>query len=99
MFTGLFEGETSSRAELSYNNIQARVIIPSTPIYTKYVYQKKNLEEDPSRSERFYWVFLHSTYSILLQGLINIDLYYIRIYCSTYVWVRTLTLADKVRVI
>jgi hypothetical protein len=28
---------------------------------------------------------------MLLQGLINIDLYYIRIYCSTYVRVRTLT--------
>jgi hypothetical protein len=54
MFTGLFEGETSSRVELYYNNIQARVIIPSTPIYTKYVYQKNHLEEDPSRSRSFY---------------------------------------------
>jgi hypothetical protein len=77
MFTGLFEGETSSRAELYYNNIQDRVLIPSTPIYTKYVYQKKHIEEDPSRSESFYYVLLHSTYSILLQGLITIDLYYI----------------------
>jgi hypothetical protein len=54
MFMGLFEGETSSRAELYYNNIQDRVLIPSTPIYTKYVYQKKHLEEDPSRSGSFY---------------------------------------------
>jgi hypothetical protein len=54
MFTGLFEGETSSRVELYYNNIQARVLIPSTPIYTKYVYQKNHLEEDPSRSRSFY---------------------------------------------
>ena len=54
MFTGLFEGETSSWAELYYNNIQARVLIPSIPIYTKYVYQKKNLEEDPSRGEIFH---------------------------------------------
>ena len=54
MVTDLFEGETSSRGELYYNNIQARVIIPLTPIYTKYVYQKKNLEEDPSRSGSFY---------------------------------------------
>jgi hypothetical protein len=45
MFTGLFEGATSNRAALCYNNIQARVLIPSTPIYTK----KKHLEEDPSR--------------------------------------------------
>jgi hypothetical protein len=50
MFTGLFEGATSNRAELCYNNIQARVLIPSTPIYTK----KKHLEEDPSRSGSFY---------------------------------------------
>ena len=50
MFTGLFEGATSNRATLCYNNIQARVLIPSTPIYTK----KKHLEEDPSRSISFY---------------------------------------------
>jgi hypothetical protein len=91
MFTSLFEGATSSRATLYYNNIQARVFIPSTLIYTKYVYQEKHLEEDPSRSESFYYVFLHPPYSILLKGLINIDLYYIQIYCSTYVRVRTLT--------
>jgi hypothetical protein len=54
MFTGLFEGETSNRASLYYNKLQDRVLIPSTPIYTKYVYQKKNLEEDPSRSGSFY---------------------------------------------
>jgi hypothetical protein len=54
IFTGLFEGETSSREDLYYKNIQARVLIPSTPIYTKYVYQKKHLEEDPSRSKSFY---------------------------------------------
>ena len=54
MFTFLFEGETSSQAKLYYNNIQARVRIPSTPIYTKYVYQKNHLEEDPSRSGNFY---------------------------------------------
>ena len=70
MFMGLFEGETSSWAELYYNNIQARVLIPLTPIYTK----KKHLEEDPSRSGSFYYVFLHPPYSILLKGLINIDL-------------------------
>ena len=91
MFTGLFEGATSSRATLYYNNLPARVFIPSTLIYTKYVYQEKHLEEDTSRSGSFYQVFLHLPYSILLKGLINIDLYYIRIYCSTYVWVRTLT--------
>jgi hypothetical protein len=51
---GLFEGETSSGAELYYNNTQARVLIPSTPIYTKYDYQKKHLEEDTSRSGSFY---------------------------------------------
>jgi hypothetical protein len=39
MFKGLFKGETSIRADIYYNNIQARVLIPSTPIYTKYVYQ------------------------------------------------------------
>jgi hypothetical protein len=54
MFTGLFEGETSSLEEHYYNNIQARVLIPSNPIYTKYVYQKKHLEEDPSRIKCFY---------------------------------------------
>jgi hypothetical protein len=54
MFTGLFEGETSSRATLYYNNLQSRVSIPSTLIYTKYVYQEKHLEEDPSRSGGFY---------------------------------------------
>jgi hypothetical protein len=54
MFTSLFEGETSNRAELYYNNLQDRVLIPSTPIYTKYVYQTKHLEEDPSRSGSFY---------------------------------------------
>jgi hypothetical protein len=54
MFTGLFEGATSSQVELYYNNLQARVLIPSTPIYTKYVYQKKHLEEDPSRRGIFY---------------------------------------------
>ena len=51
MFTGLFEGATSSRATLCYNNLQARVFIPSTLIYTIYVYQEKHLEEDPSRAE------------------------------------------------
>jgi hypothetical protein len=51
MFRDLFEGETSSLAELYYNNIQARILIPSNSIYTKYVYQKKHLEEDPSRSK------------------------------------------------
>jgi len=51
---GLFEGETSSQAEIYYNNLQDRVLILSTPIYTKYVYQKKNLEEDPSRSGNFH---------------------------------------------
>jgi hypothetical protein len=54
MFMGLFEGETSSQATLYYNNLQARVFIPSTLIYTKYVYQEKHLEEDPSRSGSFY---------------------------------------------
>jgi hypothetical protein len=54
MFTGLFEGATSNRAVLCYNNLQARVSIPSTLIYTKCVYQEKHLEEDPFRSERFY---------------------------------------------
>jgi hypothetical protein len=54
MFMGLFEGATSSREALCYNNIQARVFIPSTLIFTKYVYQEKHLEEDPSRSESFY---------------------------------------------
>jgi hypothetical protein len=93
MFMGLFDGATSSRAMLYYNNLQARVLIPSTLIYTKYVYQKKHLEEDPSRSRSFYYVFLHLPYSILLKGLFNIDLYYIRIYYSTYVRVRTLTLS------
>ena len=39
MFTGLFEGENSIWAELYYNNLQARVLIPLTHIYTKYVYQ------------------------------------------------------------
>jgi hypothetical protein len=38
MFTGLFEGATSSGAVLCYNNLQARVLIPSTLIYTKYAY-------------------------------------------------------------
>ena len=51
---GLFEGASSSQVKLYYNNLQARILIPSTPIYTKYVYQKKHLEEDPSRSESFY---------------------------------------------
>jgi hypothetical protein len=37
-----------SRVLLQY--IQATVLIPSNPIYTK----KKHLEEDPSRSGRFY---------------------------------------------
>jgi hypothetical protein len=50
MFTGLFEGETSSLVELYYNNIQVGVLIPATPIYTK----KKHLEEDPSGSGSFY---------------------------------------------
>ena len=50
MFMGLLEGETSSWEELYYKNIQARVLIPSTPIYTK----EKHLEEDPSRSKSFY---------------------------------------------
>jgi hypothetical protein len=54
MFTGLFEGETSNQATLCYNNLQARVFIPLTLIYTKYVYQEKHLEEDPSRSGSFY---------------------------------------------
>jgi hypothetical protein len=54
MFTGLFEGATSNRATLCYNNLQARVFIPSTLIYTKYVYQEKHLEEDPSRRGSFY---------------------------------------------
>jgi hypothetical protein len=54
MVMGLFEGATSNRAELYYNNIQARVLILLTPIYTKYVYQKKHLGEDPSRSGSFY---------------------------------------------
>jgi hypothetical protein len=54
MFKSLFEGETSSVAELYYNNIQSRVLIPSTPIYIKYIYQNKHLEEDPSRSGSFY---------------------------------------------
>ena len=40
-------------------------------------------------------MFLHTPYSILLKGLINIDLYYIRIYCSTYVRVRTLTFTNN----
>jgi hypothetical protein len=48
MFTCLFEGANSSREDLYYNNIQARVLIPLTPIYTKYVYQENHLEEDPS---------------------------------------------------
>jgi hypothetical protein len=51
---GLLEVETSSRAEIYYNNLQARILIPSTHIYTKYVYQKKHLEEDPSRSGSFH---------------------------------------------
>jgi hypothetical protein len=37
-----------------YKLCNNRVLIPSTPIYTKYVYQKKHLEEDPSRSGSFY---------------------------------------------
>jgi hypothetical protein len=51
MFTGLFEGATSNRAALYYNNLQARVFIPSTLIYTKYVYQEKHLDEDPLEVE------------------------------------------------
>jgi hypothetical protein len=54
MFTCLFKGETSSIVDIYYNNIQDKVLIPSTPIYTKYVYQKNHLEEDPSRSGSFY---------------------------------------------
>jgi hypothetical protein len=54
MFMGVFKGENSSQVDLYLNNIQARVLIPSTPIYTKYVYQKKHLEEYPSRSKSFY---------------------------------------------
>jgi hypothetical protein len=54
MFTGLFKGATSIQAALCYNNLQARVFIPSTLIYTNYVYQEKHLEEDPSRSGIFY---------------------------------------------
>jgi hypothetical protein len=54
MFTGLFKGATSSQAVLYYNNLPARVFIPSTLIYTKYVYEEKHLEEDPSRSGSFY---------------------------------------------
>ena len=38
--------------------------------------QKNHLEEDPSRNEIFYRVFLHLTYSSLFLGLINIGLYY-----------------------
>ena len=63
---------------------KTKLPMPSTPIYTKYVYQKNNLEEDPSRSRSFYQVFLHLTYSSLLLGLINIDLYYMEIYYSTH---------------
>jgi hypothetical protein len=48
------------------------------PFYTKYVYQKNNLEEDPSRSRILYYIFLHLTYSSLLLGLINIILYYMK---------------------
>jgi hypothetical protein len=54
MFTSLFEGATSSRSMLCYNNLQARVFIPSTLIYTKYVYQEKYIEEYPSRSGSIY---------------------------------------------
>jgi hypothetical protein len=54
MFTCLFEGETSSREELYYNNLQDKLLIPSTPIYTKSIYPKENLEEDHSRSGSFY---------------------------------------------
>jgi hypothetical protein len=54
MFMGLFKGATFIQAELYYNNIQARDLIPSNLIYTKYVYQKKLLEEDTSRSGSFY---------------------------------------------
>jgi hypothetical protein len=48
MFTCIFEGATSSRAELYYNNIQDEVLIPSTPIYTKYVYQNNHLVHIPA---------------------------------------------------
>jgi hypothetical protein len=47
-------GGNSNRAALCYNNLQARVFIPSTLIYSKYVYQEKHLEEDPYRSGSFY---------------------------------------------
>jgi hypothetical protein len=50
MFMGLFKVETSSLKEIYYNNLEARVIIASKPIYTK----NKHLEEDPSRRGIFY---------------------------------------------
>jgi hypothetical protein len=49
MFTGLFEGATSSQVALCYNNLQARVFIPSTLIYTKYVLNKVEFHTNNSR--------------------------------------------------
>jgi hypothetical protein len=55
MFTCLFEGETSSRAELYYNNFpRQNFSYPLLLFILNLSIQKNNLEEDPSRSGSFY---------------------------------------------
>jgi hypothetical protein len=55
MFTCLFEGETSSRAEIYYNNSQEKYSsFPRLIFILNLSTQKNNLEEDISRSGNFY---------------------------------------------
>jgi hypothetical protein len=54
MFTGLFEGKLPAEQSSITIISKTKLLIPSNHIYTKYFYQKNNLEEDPSRRGSLY---------------------------------------------